>query len=593
MVRSLIHLPDEILNSILCYSSPQTCVVLEETNTRFRNVTNEPLLWRHHCESYYKFWDGRHEFPRRLVSPVHLTDWKALFICKYQIDRFVSRLLDDILDSQTGRIEKFRRVINLGYDAKDTLLHHSLVDSGDDHLARRWATDSMQISICFLYYARALLTCLHRSIAIPEWVKLRHGEPVSLDQALGCFDLFITETGTGGLDEIRETLNLVLERFVGSHPDLHLSTPREKALAIASWLDANDLTGIDPEREYHALEHSFLGLALRSPGHNSLPLVSAAIYCFVAQGIGLDARPCGFPFHVHVIVRPEPGTDIDGNVLSGMDAGEPLYLDPFRGARVTPVSNLRSQLTFLGMSDADQNATLGEALTTDVVLRCGRNILNSIRAESQVPNLHTNSIDVISAKYAALWSVMLLSIDSRPADLRRQLPWLMEMFAADFPSDLFLVEQHIAPLFRGSSDYGNILESLHVMRAADEVPKQVRRRGDDSGNVRYRVGQVFRHRRYHYEAIITGWDSECNAGEQWMGRMGIDRLEAGRQQSFYHVLVADRSVRYVAEENIEVVRPHFTELPDDLIAIAGKHFKRWDQDKRVFVSNMKDEYPDD
>jgi F-box protein 21 len=153
MVRSLIHLPDEILNSILCYSSPQTCVAVEKTNTRFRNVTNEPLLWRHHCQSHYKFWDGRHELPRRLACPVHLTDWKALFVSKYQVGHYVTRLLDNILGSQTGRIEKFRRVINLGYDAKDTLLHHSLVESGDDHLARRWATDSMQVGILHIFLA--------------------------------------------------------------------------------------------------------------------------------------------------------------------------------------------------------------------------------------------------------------------------------------------------------------------------------------------------------------------------------------------------------------------------------------------------------
>lgn len=52
------------------------------------------------------------------------------------------------------------------------------------------------------YYARALLTCLHRSIAIPEWAKLRRGEPVSLERALGAFDLFIPESGYGDLDEV-------------------------------------------------------------------------------------------------------------------------------------------------------------------------------------------------------------------------------------------------------------------------------------------------------------------------------------------------------------------------------------------------------
>ncbi|KAJ5831039.1 uncharacterized protein N7525_009292 [Penicillium rubens] len=568
MVRSLIHLPDEILHLILCYSSPQSCAAVEQTNSRFQNVTNERLLWRHHCQSHYKFWDGRHDMPQKLARPVNSTDWKALFVFKYQVDQSVSRLLDSILGSQTGRIEKCRRVINMGYDTKDTLLRYSMVDSGEDYLAR--------------------------SIAIPEWVKLKRGEPVSLDRALACFDLFISESGTGDLDEIRDSLDKILDRFVASHPDLYLFTPREKALAIASWLALNDLTGINPGREYHSLEHNFLGLALKDPGHNSLPLVSAAIYCFVAQGVGLNARPCGFPFHVHVIITPELGSDINGNALGGMEPGEPFYLDPFRGARETAVSNLRSQLTFLGMSNVeDQIATLGEASTSGVVLRCGKNILNSIRVEPQNPTSRAASIDVVSAKYAALWSVMLLSGDSRPMDLRHQLPWLMELFATDFPSDIFLVEQYIAPLFHGLFEHEHILESLHVMRAADEIPKQIRRRTGGNANIQYRVGQVFRHRRYHYEAIITGWDSECGAGEQWMRRMGIDRLEAGRHQSFYHVLVADRSVRYVAEENIGIILPRFTELPKSLTAIAGKHFKRWDETERVFVSNMKDEYPDD
>ncbi|KAJ6009787.1 hypothetical protein N7522_004803 [Penicillium canescens] len=523
MVWSLIHIPDEILSSILRDCPPQTCAALEQTNSRFQNVTNEPLLWRYYCQSHYKFWDRRHDMPHKLLCPVSSIDWKALFVSKYQVDRSVTGLLGSILASQTGRIEKFRSVINMGYDAKDTLLRHSLVAFGDDHLARR-------------YYARALLTCLHRSIAVPEWAKLRRGEPVSLDRALGCFDLFIPESGYGDLDDIRGSLGGILDRFVADHLDLSL-TPRQKALAIASWLRANNLTGLDPEREYHSLEHNFLGLALKN--------------------------------------------------------GQPMYLDPFRGARETSVSDLRNQLSFLGMSNSDQFTALGESLTSSIVLRCGKNILNSVRIASQNPDLHSTSVDAVSARYAALWSVMLLSGDSRPTDLRHQLPWLMELFATDFPSDIFLIEQYIAPLFHGLFEHEHILESLHVMRAVDEIPKQVHTRTGTNANIRYTVGQVFCHRRYHYRAIITGWDSECGAGEQWMMRMGIDRLQAGRHQSFYHVLVEDRSVRYVAEENIELIKPHLTELPQSLIAIAGKHFKRWDERGRIFISNMKDEYPDD
>lgn len=57
--------------------------------------------------------------------------------------------------------------------------------------------------------------------------------------------------------------------------------------------------------------------------------------------------------------------------------------------------------------------------------------------------------------------------------------------------------------------------------------------------------------------------------------------------------VEDRSVRYVAEENIELILPQVSDLPQSLLAIAGKHFKRWDEHAQTFVSNVRDEYPDD
>jgi F-box protein 21 len=54
--------------------------------------------------------------------------------------------------------------------------------------------------------------------------------------------------------------------------------------------------------------------------------------------------------------------------------------------------------------------------------------------------------------------------------------------------------------------------------------------------------------------------------------------------------VEDTSIRYVAEENIEIIKP---EYPRTLMTLAGRFFKRWDKEKRVFVSNIRDEYPDD
>ena len=49
------------------------------------------------------------------------------------------------------------------------------------------------------------------------------------------------------------------------------------------------------------------------------------------------------------------------------------------------------------------------------------------------------------------------------------------------------------------------------------------RRPSDN-RVQYKVGDVIRHKRYHYRGVIYGWDAECKAEEDWMLQMRIDQL---------------------------------------------------------------------
>ncbi|GKZ52062.1 hypothetical protein AbraIFM66951_010449 [Aspergillus brasiliensis] len=290
---------------------------------------------------------------------------------------------------------------------------------------------------------------------------------------------------------------------------------------------------------------------------------------------------------------PPIGYDIDDNVIEVGTRGDPIYMDPFRSEKEIPTTDLEYQLSLLGVTAVERANFLAESRPSEVVLRCSKNIMNSVQRVAQFSDMRLTPVDVVCAKYAAIWSSLLLSDLARPTDIRHNLLWLMELFATEFPSDIHLIEQYVAPLLHGRPEYEHILESLHVMRAVDEIPKQVKRRSLQRREIKYRIGQVFRHRRYDYQAIITGWDTECGAGEHWMRRMGIDRLQGGRHQSFYHVLVEDKSVRYVAEENIEPMDPELSELPSSLVAVAGKHFKRWDGESRTFVSNIRDEYPED
>lgn len=137
MSRSLQHLPEEILYQILSYCPPSTCAALNGTASSFHGVTNDPRLWRRYCQRSFQHWDPRHDLPSKLAGPVAAVEWKDLYVVRHRVDRTTRHLLDGILAGQTGRMEKFRALVELGCDVKDTLLRNCAPETQqDDVLAR-------------------------------------------------------------------------------------------------------------------------------------------------------------------------------------------------------------------------------------------------------------------------------------------------------------------------------------------------------------------------------------------------------------------------------------------------------------------------
>lgn len=58
--------------------------------------------------------------------------------------------------------------------------------------------------------------------------------------------------------------------------------------------------------------------------------------------------------------------------------------------------------------------------------------------------------------------------------------------------------------------------------------RQIRRPSNNS--VRFRVGDIMMHKRYHYRGVIYGWDPICKASDEWIAQMNVDAL-SGRAQS--------------------------------------------------------------
>ena len=286
-------------------------------------------------------------------------------------------------------------------------------------------------------------------------------------------------------------------------------------------------------REYHNIEHNFLGVALYGEGHNSLPLITVVIYCYVVRSLGLRAEPCSFPMHVHALVRPPLGLDLAGEPLDAEAEDPSMYMDPFRSDEEVPIQNLRGQIRIFRhqFSDVEVQSFLLESNPRDITIRCARNIFNS--QQSVQPPLE--DVDKYNAMYGAACVSVLVPKQTGQRNFD-DLTLLMQAFFENSVLDVGLIQKYILPRCVDLREYDQYVKECRAIRRRDEGPKEGRNRRGRNAEVRYRIGQVFRHKRYDYIAAITGWDPVCSSGEVWIRQMGVDRLPRGRDQPFYHVL---------------------------------------------------------
>ena len=300
------------------------------------------------------------------------------------------------------------------------------------------------------------------------------------------------------------------------------------------------MTGISGNAHYHDLQNNFIGIALQDGSHPSLPLVSVAIYCCVAQRLGIDAQPCGFPLHVLAIIRPSPGHTLDGIRTEASTLPKSMYMDPFRSNQEVYVEDLRAQLQILGVPPSGFPELLGASSTAEIVRRSANNIITSLQAIGRDGSAGHSFHDVDGAFYAAVWAVLLLPEGNTiAADAQRAncLNHITELIGKHFLTDTWLVEKYILPMIEDPTQHNQLRDNINDIRKTDRMPKKVKGRTSDALRiVRYKVGQIFHHKRYHYKAVITGWDGECAATDHWMAHMGVHGLPRGKYQAFYHVL---------------------------------------------------------
>ena len=77
--------------------------------------------------------------------------------------------------------------------------------------------------------------------------------------------------------------------------------------------------------------------------------------------------------------------------------------------------------------------------------------------------------------------------------------------------------------------------------------------------------------------------------QRWVEQMGVDKLPHKEKQPFYNVLVEDGSMRYAADENLEMAKPRRISHP-----VIGRYFKHFHSDIGYEPNEeLAKEYPED
>jgi F-box protein 21 len=223
----LTDLPDEVIQNVLFRLEYANALALEATCRRFRDVANEPLLWKFFCRVGWKKWHPRHNFKAKL-SGTEFTGWKALFAERTRSSRETRTLVQGILEEDLHRIPKVETIVELGWDAKDALLEGFRLAHLDQKnpLALRWDSavfvwQGMLIDVT-RFWNQEVLGCLHRAMALKVWTRLDYEDEDEQPfvWSLGALDLFVlTASRQGDIEDVRcrayspEALLLTRDRF--------------------------------------------------------------------------------------------------------------------------------------------------------------------------------------------------------------------------------------------------------------------------------------------------------------------------------------------------------------------------------------------
>ncbi|GAA6006943.1 hypothetical protein JCM11491_001449 [Sporobolomyces phaffii] len=588
-------LPPELVLACLAHLDPRdpatipTLLAVSLCSHTLRDLSQSATLWRPLVNLHYS---------RRGSPPLDrpYATFRARSVKDSEAKRLVHRLQRPL-----GRLSVMRQLrTRLGSDVV------AVLSDGEWRRPSREPEEYLSLA----YWATEARNAILRDEAIETWndiaQRCESGRERDDDfergvNAFGAFRGFDPEALEPRWYDLEKHPELV--RLTRATPD----QPRERLEWVANQVcDYLASRGIVPAASgtFHDLGNHYVETAFdrasgpASENRGTLPMTLVSIFCSFVRRLptcrDIEVRPIGFP-----------GTMLAGLRVRGLEGkdGEWVFVNPFAAQRGRLPTRSVLRATLAGMNLADDPSYLRPATAKEMCLRVGRNLLTSIHTRQ----LHSQATGIaclysLAHSLFAFYNPLRLGHEQGRADaaeegLPNYVEWLTSIVQAEYPQDVDFILDRIVPALESSLNDSALhvqperLDSVRALAAAieDEDVKGVEKKWVGA-TIKWKIGHVFRHRLFGYHAVVRGYDYTCEASENWIMQMQVDRLPFGRDQPFYHVIVANGSNRYVAQENI-TFDPVNDDVIDRLLAdpTIGKYFRKIEGRRRTGLEGEGEE----
>jgi F-box protein 21 len=301
-----------------------------------------------------------------------------------------------------------------------------------------------------------------------------------------------------------------------------------------------------------------------------MPITMCIVYVAVARRLGVKVEPVNFPRHF--LLRFSKSA-------TRSKAEELVYVDVFNGGRFMTSEQCMDMFP-MGDIHFMPESLFSVCCPREIYSRMVRNMLNYYQSDFM--------IDTSSTIQHLLHFLHIIE----PGNVQNT------KLLCTINVHLRINGRQIIEMLKGIPNKDEELNTLMqnaklIVKESSDPPEAVvkRRTHPKHVSVTYRVGLVMHHKRYDYICVIYGWDPVCRMSKEWQNQMGVHLLPNKHKQPFYNVLVDDLSIRYAAQESLEIALADA--VKPDLHPRIGKYFSSFDSHRYIPNVELAKRYPDD